>query len=134
MMDMLDSPGVSIGNEMLEFIREDERIRPIEDRIFIDPLPIDHKTDLNVVYQGRPVRGVVVAVGPGVNPWKYDGPKGRRTKRWRSHHFVPCDVKVGDIVDFGGLEREGYLFPRVYHGTKELVVCREADVCVVREQ
>jgi len=75
-----------------------------------------------------------VAVGPGHYPIKYNGPKGKRTKSWRSKRFQPCDIQVGDIIDLGGLERQGYLFPTVRWGAKEVVVCREADVTLVGDE
>jgi co-chaperonin GroES (HSP10) len=132
-MDMMDSPGGRIGNEQLEFIPADAKIRPLRDQIVVEPLEMDHGTSLAVVYRGKPLRGVVRAVGPGCYPKRYDGPKGRRTKSWDSKCFRPCDVKVGDTVDLGGQELGGYLFTTVRWGQKEVVICREADVCVVRE-
>jgi hypothetical protein len=75
----------------------------------------------------------VLAVGPGHYQKKYDGPKGKRTKSWDSKHFTPCDVRVGDVVDLGGLEIDGYLFTRVIWGSRDCVVCREADVAAVIE-
>jgi hypothetical protein len=42
-------------------------------------------------------------------------------------------VKRGDIVELGGLEIGGYLFATVRWGAKEVVIAREADVAIVRE-
>jgi hypothetical protein len=95
---------------------------------------VDHGTMLQLVYRGQPVRGRVLAVGPGHFQKRYDGPKGRRTKSWDSKHFTPCDVRVGDLVDLGGLELDGYLFTRIIWGSRDCVVCREADVCLIREE
>lgn len=130
---MTEGTGVRVGNELLTFVRADERIRPLRDQIVIEPLPIDHGTSLELVYNGRPTRGRILAVGPGRYPIKYNGPKGRRTKSWDSKHFRPCDLKVGDIVDIGGLELGGYLFTRVIWGNKDVVICREEDVTLVVE-
>lgn len=132
--DQISTRGVRIGNELLEFVRADEQIRPLRDVIIVEPLPMDHGTSLEVVYLGKPLRGTVLACGPGHYPKKYNGPKGRRSKSWDSKSFQPCDVKVGDLVDLGGLERGGDLHTTIRWGSKEVVVCREADVCVVREQ
>ena len=129
--DMLDSPGTRIGNEILDFVPASANIRPLRDVIVIEPLPIDHGTLLNVVYRGKPVRGKVLAVGPGVYPRRYNGPKGRRTKSWLAKCFRPCDLTVGDIVDIGGLEIGGYLHPTVRWGDKEVVLAREEDVAGV---
>jgi hypothetical protein len=40
-------------------------------------------------------------------------------------------VKVGDIVELGGLEIGGYLHCTIMWGLKEVVVCREEDVAIV---
>jgi co-chaperonin GroES (HSP10) len=131
--DSLDSMGTRVGNEVLDFVSDQETIRPLRDVIIVEPLEIDHGTSLAVVYRGKPLRGRVLAVGPGVYPRRYDGSKGKRTKSWLSKCFRPCDVKKGDVVDLGGGEIGGYLFQTVRWGTKEVVMCREADVCVIRE-
>ena len=122
-----------IGHELLAFVGDHERIRPLRDHIVIEPLPVDHGTSVLYAYQGRPTRGRILAVGPGRYPLKYDGPKGKRTKSWESKRFRPCDLKVGDIVDIGGLELGGYLFTNIRWGTRDVVVCREEDVTLVVE-
>lgn len=132
-MDSLDSPGSRVGNEILDFVPATSTIKPLRDVIIVEPLEMDHGTRLAVVYRGKTLRGKVLAVGPGHYPRKYNGPKGKRSKAWDSKHFQPCDVKVGDVVDLGGQELGGYLFQTILWGTKEVVMCREADVCVVRE-
>lgn len=133
MRDTLESSGVRVGNELLAFVRADERIRPLRDQIVIEPLPIDHGTSLSYAYRGKPVRGRILAVGPGRYPLRYNGRKGARTKSWESKQFRPCDLKEGDIVDIGGLELGGYLFTRVTWGDKDVVICREEDVAIVVE-
>jgi chaperonin GroES len=123
--------GVRIENALLSFVGENERIRCLRDHIVVEPLDIDHGTMLELVYRGQPVRGKVLAVGPGHFQKRYDGPKGKRTKSWDSKHFTPCDIEVGDIVDLGGLELNGYLFTRVLWGGKDVIVStREADVAI----
>lgn len=126
--------GVRVHNALLTFVREDETIRCLRDQIVVEPLDIDHGTMLELVYRGQPVRGRVLAVGPGTFHKRYDGPKGKRTKSWDSKHFTPCDVRVGDLVDLGGLEINGYLFVRIIWGSRDVVVCREADIAVVVEE
>lgn len=132
--DITGGRGVRVGNELLAFVRHDEQIRPLRDQIVVEPLPIDHGTSLEYAYQGKPTRGRILAVGPGRYPIKYNGRKGQRTKSWESKHFRPCDLKVGDIVDLGGLELGGYLFTRVIWGARDVVICREEDVAIVCEQ
>lgn len=132
--------GTRIGNELLTWICADEQIRPLGDRIFIEPLPLDLNSCLEVVYRGKPVRGLIRAVGPGRHRWKYLDSNGNRTLRRGdrktavlSKHFTPCDVKVGDVVDIGGLDIGGYLFPLIRWGKWDVVICREEDVALVDE-
>ena len=120
--------GVRIGNESYDSIPETARVRPLRDQIIVEPIPWPFSSVIEVVYTGRPLRGRVRAVGPGVYPKRYNGPKGKRTKSWDSQAFRPCDVKVGDVVQLGGLSIDGYLFASFRWGDKTVVVCREADV------
>lgn len=126
-------PGVRIGNEQLEFVSAKQRVRPLRDHIVLEPLEWQPSEIVDVAYAGKPLRGIVRAIGPGVYPKKYDGPKGKRTKTWDSKAFRPCDVKVGDVVELGGLEIGGYLHPTFRWGSKEMVLCREEDVAMVVE-
>lgn len=125
--------GTRLGNELLTFVRANERIRPLRDQIIVEPLDWEPSKVIEVAYSGKPLRGKVLAVGPGHFEKKYDGPKGNRKKTWDSKHFTPCDVKKGDVVELGGLEIGGYLFATVRWGKREVVICREADVAIVRE-
>jgi hypothetical protein len=135
MDEMLESvPGTRIGNELqTTFIRSSQTIRPLRDQIVVEPLPWAPSKILEVITKLKPVRGKVLAVGPGCFPRRYDGRKGQRTKSWDSKAFRPCDVKVNDIVELGGLEIGGYLHCAVRWGNKDVLVVREEDVCIVCE-
>lgn len=126
--------GVRIGNETLTEIPADAQIRPLRDQIIVEPLEWQPSKIVLVAYQGKPLRGIVRAVGPGRYPIRYNGPKGRRSKSWDAKCFRPTDVKVGDVVELGGLEIRGYLHQTIRWGGKEMVVCREEDVAVVCEE
>jgi hypothetical protein len=126
--------GIRMGNEVLDFVPATSKLRPLRDVIVVEPLKWQPSKTLEVVYDGKPLRGIVRAVGPGCYPKRYDGPKGKRTKSWDSTQFRPCDVKVGDIVELGGLELGGYLHQTFMWGTTECVLCREEDVAIVVEQ
>lgn len=125
--------GCRIGNEVLDFVPADAKIRPLRDQIIVEPIDWKPSSTLEVVYRGKPLRGIVRAAGPGCYPKRYDGPKGRRTKSWDSTQFRPCDVKVGDFVELGGIELGGYLFQTFRWGSKEMIICREEDVVLIRE-
>ena len=128
--------GVRIGNETITGVSGDATIRPLRDQIVLEPLEWKPSRLISVAYKGRPLRGIVRAVGKGVYPKRYNGPKGKRTKTWDSKAFRPCDVKVGDVVELGSIENEngtldGYLFSTFWWGSKEMILCREEDICGV---
>lgn len=125
---MTDSPGRRVGNESFDSISAKATVRPLRDQIILEPVPWPFSDIIEVVYTGRPLRGKVRAIGPGCYEKRYNGPKGKRSKSWDSKQFRPCDVKVGDIVQLGGLSLEGYLFPTFRWGDKEMVICRENDI------
>lgn len=119
---------VRLGNECFDSLPASAKLRPLRDQIIVEPIPWPFSDIIEVVYTGRPLRGRVLAVGPGHYRKLYDGPKGRRTKTWDSKYFTPCDVKKGDIVQLGGLDMGGYLFQTIRWGKKEVVICSERDV------
>jgi co-chaperonin GroES (HSP10) len=132
-MDSLSTevPGVRVGNESITCVPAEAHIRPLRDNIVIEPLDWRPSSTIEVVYTGKPLRGVVKAVGPGRYPKLYNGPKGQRSKSWDSKSYRPTEVKVGDVVELGGLEIRGYLFQTIRWGAKEVIVCSEQDVAIV---
>ncbi len=112
------------------------QFKPMGDRILLRPLAWKPSEILEVVRHGRTLRGEVMAIGPGHNPLKH---KTRGEKRLMdySRHFRPTEVKVGDIVELGGLnifDGQGYQFPEVIVGTETMLVCSERDVACVVER
>lgn len=111
------------------------KLRPLKDKIVVRVIDFNYSATLVHTYHGSPVRGEVVSVGPGRYPNIYrQGTKDG--KAWRtvheSLHFRPTELKVGDIVEFGGLELQGYAFQRVLMDGYDHVVCSEQDVAGVR--
>jgi co-chaperonin GroES (HSP10) len=133
-MTTIRSEGARIANDLNAYIPQDYRIRPLRDRIVVEPLPWRPSKIIEVVSHAKPLRGIVRAVGPGTYPVRYNGPKGRRTKSWDSKAFRPCDVKVGDIVELGGLEIEGYLHKTFLWGNKQMILCQEGDIAGIECQ
>jgi hypothetical protein len=123
--------GVRIGNDTITGIPATAKLRPLRDVLIVEPLDWEPSGLLNVVYFGKPLRGRVLAAGPGCFPIKYNGRKGQRSKSWDSNVFRPTEVKVGDIVELGGLEIGGYLFESFLWGNKRCIRCREEDVAVI---
>lgn len=124
-MSILEQSGVSLNRKRVDRIPADATIRPLRDQIVIKPLAWEPSKILEVVYRGRTLRGEILAVGPGHYPKKYNHD---RSKSWDSKQFVPTQVKVGDVVELGGLELRGYAFDELLWGNQPVVVCREADV------
>jgi co-chaperonin GroES (HSP10) len=131
-MTNIQADGARIQNELNAYVPENFDIRPTEDRVVIEILPWRPSKIIEVASK-RKVRGKILAVGPGSYPWKYDGPKGKRTKRWRSKVFVPTSVKPGEEVELGGLEIEEYLHQTFMWGTKRVLLCQESDIAGVYE-
>jgi co-chaperonin GroES (HSP10) len=114
-----------------DMVGETETLRPLRDQIIVKPLKWEPSKIIEVVGSKRkPLRGVVIAAGPGHYPKIYNKD---RSKSWDSTQFLRCEVKPGDVVELGGLEIDGYLFPQLLIGNEAHVICREADVAVVIE-
>ncbi len=117
------------------YVPAEATIRCLRDQIIVEPLDVPLSTTLQVIEHTRPVRGVVRAVGPGCYPKRYDHPeKHRRTKMWDSKVFQRTEVKVGDVVELGGIDLGGYAFQTFLWGTKIHLICREADVSLIDEE
>lgn len=116
--------------DTLVFIPADQNIRPLRDQIVIEPLDVVRSRYIEVAdYKDRPIRGRVLAAGPGCYVIGYDHPdKHKRKKRWETKKFRPCQVKVGDIVQFGAFPFEQYQW-----GDKRVLICREEDITGVED-
>ena len=116
-------------------INSPKDVRLLGDRILLKPLKWEPSKLIEVVRHGRPLRGEVMAVGPGHHPLKYrKGPKGPKQFMDYSKHFRPTEVKPGDIVELGGLnvfDGKGYQFTEVLVGVETMIVCSERDVAIV---
>jgi hypothetical protein len=128
------SIGHRFGGETLLRIPADQLLRCLRDQMIVEPLETIHSRYIIVANRDKPMRGIVKAVGPGHYPLKYDHQeKHKRTKVMASTHFVPTEVKVGDVVELGGAQYGGYAFEQFWWGDVLHLHCREADVCFVRE-
>lgn len=115
-------------------------LRMLGDRILLKPLDWDASKTIIAIRHGRPVRGEVKAIGPGCYPNRYQSGK-RDGKDFRKSYatkaFRPTEVKVGDIVELGGLnvfDGKGYIpLLEVMVGTELHIICSEKDVACVRD-
>jgi co-chaperonin GroES (HSP10) len=129
---MRTSRGARFAGETLEHVPGNEKIRPLRDQIIVAPLEVVYSRYIYVGQNHKPLRGKVLAVGPGCYPKVYDHPeKHKRTKMWESKAFRPTEVRAGDTVELGGSEIEGYAFEQFWWGDELCLICREADVCFV---
>lgn len=115
------------------------KLRMLRDRILVRPLDWVPSSVIQVVRHGRPLRGVVEAVGPGRLYRRYRAKAGDSSKREyvETGAFIPTQVKVGDTVELGGLnayDGQGYNFPQITIGTETFLICQEQDVVGVHEQ
>jgi co-chaperonin GroES (HSP10) len=129
---MRQSRGVRFGGETLNFVAAHETIRPLRDNLLVEPMEVVYSRYIIVKHDTKPLRGRVLAAGPGHYPKLYDHrEKHKRSKMWDSKVFVPTEVQVGDIVELGGSELEGYAFEQFWYGDKCVLWCTERDVCGV---
>jgi co-chaperonin GroES (HSP10) len=125
----LESSGIRLDPKRYEVIQEDEHLRPLRDQIIVKPLAWEPSRVIEIAGNKRKaLRGVIVAAGPGCYPKRYNKD---RSKSWDSTQFRPLQVKVGDVVELGGLEIEGYSFPQILIGNELHVIAREEDVAGV---
>lgn len=90
-------------------------MRPLADRVIIEPLPKEEKTASGIVIpdnsKEKPIQGKVIAVGPG----KIENGK-----------TVPPEVKVGDQVIFNK-----YAGTEIKMDGKEYLFMRESDILAI---
>ena len=121
--------GKRLERRTTDFIGSTETIRPLRDHIVVKPLAWEPSKVIKIAGDTRkPLRGTVVAVGPGCYPKRYNRD---RSKTWDSKVFQRTQVRVGDLVELGGLEINGYEFPQILINSELHIICREADVAGV---
>ncbi len=90
-----------------------EKIRPLEDRVVVEPLEAEEKTSGGILLpdtaKEKPQRGRVLAVGIG--KLQDDGKR------------LPVSVAVGDEVLYGR-----YAGNEIEHGGKDIKIMRESDI------
>ena len=126
---MNDSPGIRKHDKSLNFIAG--AIKPMREKIIVKPLPPALSQTIAADWNGEAVRGQVIAVGPGTYPRIHtkgfkNGQPFRTVRDLKA--FRPCDVKVGDIVQLGGMEIGGYLWPHIMINGEDHIICSEQDV------
>jgi len=89
------------------------KLKPLQDRIVVEAAPKEEKTASGIILpdsaQEKPLKGTVLAVGPG--------------KRLDSGQLAPVDVKKGDTVLYGK-----YSGTEVSVEGKDYIILRADDV------
>lgn len=98
------------------------KIRPLSDRVLIEPLREEKKKGgiilPETIDKERPEKGKVIAVGPG--------------KKDDNGKLIPMNVKKGDIVLFTKYGPNEIKIPE--HGEdKEYLIAREEDILAIIE-
>jgi hypothetical protein len=124
--------GVRLKDQSLNFVSGE--VRPLREKLVLRPLPPSLSQTIAADWNGEAVRGEVIAVGPGTYPNIHekgikDGKPWRTVKRSRA--FRPCGVRVGDLVQLGGMEIGGYLWPHILIDGIDHILVSEQDVCGV---
>lgn len=125
--------GAAIERTTSTLIAQTDKVRPLADRIFLKPLEWDASAIIIAIREGRPVRGIALACGPGAYRKRYNKD---RSKVYETNAWVPMSVKPGDIVEFGGLnifDGKGYIFEELIWGLDRCLVVTEKDICFIRE-
>ncbi len=130
--------GVTLSGQA-EIFPAGTKFRLLRDRLLIRPLAWRPSNIVEVVRHGRAVRGVVESVGPGRYYRRYRPHPTDSNKRTYTETatFIPVQVKLGDVVELGGLnafDGLGYNFPQVVIGTETFIIAQEQDICFVDER
>ena len=124
--------GARVERKTYDTLAAGETLRPLRDRILGKVLPLKLSDTIIADWKGSAVRCEVVACGPGRYPTKYrTGRKDGRDFRIKSlsNRFRPTEVRIGQIVHLGAMERGGGIWPTVYIGNEEHVLFQEDDIC-----
>lgn len=110
-------------------------LRMLGDRLLIRPLQWRPSARLEVITQRRPFSGVVLAAGPGKYPKRRTPTNDPKVhKLTLKSRYQPTEVRVGDVVELGGLnifDGNGYQFPEVIVNGEACLIVSEQDVCGV---
>lgn len=128
---MIEQTGVRLESKRDEIISATETVRPLRDYLLVKPLQWKPSRTIQIAGNTRrTLRGTVIAAGPGCYPKRYNRD---RSKTWDAPIFRKTHAKVGDIVELGGLQFDGYTFAKLTIGHEAYLLCRDEDVCAIVE-
>ncbi len=119
----------------IDWLPEGTKLRMLHDQILLKPLEWSPSTIIKIAgSERRPMRGIVVAIGPHRRVKKYGyNAQGERNKVYDYGQTIRTQVQPGDVVEIGGLELDGYRFQQVTIGTELHIICAEQDICMIME-
>jgi co-chaperonin GroES (HSP10) len=121
--------GAFFDGSSLTYIEANETIRPLRDNLIIELEEEALSAYILVAASVKPLEGIVLAVGPGTYPKRYDHPdKHKRTKVWDSKAYLKTEVKVGDRIKLGDGEITNNSFQRIRWGHRTCAIIREVDI------
>jgi hypothetical protein len=132
--------GVRMSGHTDNYVPASVAIKPLHDRILVHPLDVTLSRTIQVIYHTQPVRGIVLACGPGTYPirYRYGDKDGKRVKVASIHTGKrrPIEVRPGDIVELGGTHntadggrRRGYSWESLFWGDCFVIWATERDIC-----
>lgn len=134
--------GVRMSGHTDNYVPASVAIKPLHDRILVHPLDVTLSRTIQVIYRTQPLRGIILACGPGHYPirycYKHHDRTGKRVKVASIHTGKrrPIEVQPGDIVELGGTHdtpdghaRRGYSWESLFWGDCFVIWATERDVC-----
>lgn len=124
--------GKRLADKTLNFVAG--QVHPLREKLIVRPLPPALSQTIAADWNGEAVRGQVIAAGPGTYPRIHaqgvkDGKPWRTVRELKA--FRANDCKPGDIVQLGGMEIGGYLWPHVFIDGIDHILISEQDVCFI---
>lgn len=119
----------------IQWLPAGTKLRPLRDQIIVKAIEWRPSAVIHLAgNERRPMRGEVVAVGPGQRVKRYwRNAKGEKCKVGETGQVIPTEVRPGDIVELGGLELDGYRFPQLTIGSEVHVIAQEQDITLIHE-
>ena len=130
------SYGVELNRKTYDSVPAGQTLRPLRDKILVKVESLELSDTIIAEWKGKPVRGRVVAAGPG----RYPNIHTRGERHGESFHeirasrqFRATEVRVGQMVEFGGMEIGGYPLQQIYLDGQLHILTSEQDVVGVHE-
>lgn len=95
------------------------RFKPTQDYLLVRPVERKQSEVLQVISSEKYTQGVIEAVGPG--------------KKNKKGQIIPLNVKPGDFITYGCLERGYDFYPKYEESGVIYRILQEADIAFVAD-